>query len=74
MTTEKHLYNWMLPDPRRPGRMYRSRWKMTEETAQGYPGAVRIDDSLEIRRGIDRSHRTSDFMAPSPPSDDDAPA
>jgi hypothetical protein len=34
-------YRWRLPDELRPGRTYRCKWLMSEETAAGYPGAVK---------------------------------
>lgn len=42
-------YNWMLPSDI-PGRKpHASRWEMDEETAQHYPGAVKIENTLEWR-------------------------
>jgi hypothetical protein len=59
------FYNWMLPDERRPGRMRRSRWQMTEAEAAKYPGAVRIDASLtwrDLPESIDEHQHTSDYQ------------
>lgn len=75
MTTEKRLYNFMLPDPRKPGRKYRSRWKMTDEdAATHYPGAERLDHTLEIVTPGQVSHSTAHFMGPAKPRGDDQPA
>lgn len=61
MPDELHLWYWLIPDERRPGRMRRTTWRMTEETARGYPGAVKIEETLEIRQGSSRAHSTGDF-------------
>lgn len=43
-----HLWSWWLTDEV-TGKRYRSRWLMTEATAAGYPGAVKIEGTLEVR-------------------------
>lgn len=75
MTKETRRYTFMLPDPLKPGRMYRSRWKLTdEEAATHYPGAQRLDHTMEVVRPIKVSHSTAHFMGPRKRRDDDPPA
>jgi len=35
------FWYWFLPDLNRPGNVYRTGWRMTEEQAKGYSGAVK---------------------------------
>lgn len=44
------LWQWMLSDPIRPGRRFRSRWHMTEADAMREdPTATRVECSHEAR-------------------------
>lgn len=41
---------WRTPDPRRPGRLRVTAWRMTESEALArWPGAVRVEGSAELR-------------------------
>lgn len=59
---EIRLWRWMIPSETPPGRMVRSRWRMTEEEAAKYAGAVKIEGTLEVRQPTCRSHSSGDFM------------
>jgi hypothetical protein len=45
---EVEFWNWWLPSDR-GGKPAKSRWKMSAETAAGYPGAVRVEGTREPR-------------------------
>ncbi|WP_200379411.1 hypothetical protein [Rubrivivax gelatinosus] len=61
---ELNQWRWWIQSETPPGRMVRSRWLMTEAEAAKYPGAVKIEGTLEIRRPSGRSVSSADFMAP----------
>jgi hypothetical protein len=43
------FYLWLLPSDTKPGKKVKSRWRMTDEEAKRYPGAERLDDTVEWR-------------------------
>jgi hypothetical protein len=63
MAEETQLWLWQYTDEF--GKRRRSTWLMTEEQAKHYKDAVKVEDSLEIRRSpgstsdLNRSPRTS---------------
>jgi hypothetical protein len=64
------FYQWLLPPEVVGGKPRASRWKMTEETAEKYPGAVKIESTLEWRdlpESPDEFQYTSGFQNRSRP-------
>jgi hypothetical protein len=41
------FYYWLLPSP--TGKPKRSSWRMTEEEAKAYAGAVKVEEGVEWR-------------------------
>lgn len=58
------IYFWMLPNELRPGKMHKSRWRMTEQDAARYPGAIKIEEGSLLIEGP--SDHTGDFLKSRP--------
>ena len=68
MPVMKHtlFWFWFLPDERRPGKLYRTRWRMSETQANGYPGAVKDESYGSLMRNLPESPNEYDLTGIGP--------